>query len=163
MRTSIGTAAPFPSHGSIVHRRHGNWVQPILRTLAVPFFAHIRPRPQIILKFVFGAFLVVGHDHELAVINVSKVLKALHAPMIPLHQKNTSHEAVCDEDTYTRAVILAKQPPKRLIEATHSVICICSRFAVRNTVEEVAVVRSLHPHSFHLFRTRLEIPKILLS
>lgn len=65
--------------------------------------------------------------------------------------------------TNRSAVIFPKLPPQALVKAADTIIRICRRLPIWNPVEEVSVVGTLLPHTLHLHRARLEIPKVLLS
>ena len=66
-----------------------------------------------------------------------------------------------DQHAHAWKVLLAKASPQALIEPTHSVVRIRRTLAIRNTIEEVSVVRPLLPHALHLATTWLEIAKVL--
>lgn len=67
------------------------------------------------------------------------------------------------EYAYASKVVFTKLTPQALIEAADSVVRVGSALAIGDTVEEMAVVRTLLPHSFHLCAAWLEVSKILLS
>jgi hypothetical protein len=54
----------------------------------------------------------VGQYYELAVIDVAKVLKVLHTPVVPFHEEYSCHETVSDENAYIGKVVFAEQAPK---------------------------------------------------
>jgi hypothetical protein len=62
----------------------------------------------------------------------------------------------------TGKVIFAKLPPEALVEATNSIVCVGRTLAIRNAIEEVAVVGPLLPHPLHLGTAWLEVAEILL-
>lgn len=68
-----------------------------------------------------------------------------------------------DQHTNTREVSLPKAPPQTLIKSAHSIIRIRRTLAIRNTIEEVSIIRSLLPHTLHFAATWLEVAEILLS
>ena len=67
------------------------------------------------------------------------------------------------ENTDTGKVVLAKLPPKTLVETTNSIVGIGGTLSVGDAVEEVAVVGPLLPHAFHLGAAWLEVAKVLLA
>ena len=81
----------------------------------------------------------------------------------PFHQEDPRHQAMCNQDTHTRKVVVAKRSPQALIEATDSVVRICRTLAIWYAVEEVTVVCPLLPHSLHFGRAWLEVAKVLFS
>lgn len=72
-------------------------------------------------------------------------------------------ETKLTQDAYAGKVIFSKLTPQALVEATNTVIGICSALSVGYTIEEVAIVGSLLPHALHFSATWLEVSKILLS
>jgi hypothetical protein len=75
------------------------------------------PGPQLVLQDVFTGAGILLHDHELAVVDVAKVLEVLDRKMVPLHQKDPRHEAVRDEDADTGEVRFIEAAPERVVEA----------------------------------------------
>src|SRR5436305_10411031 len=116
----------------------------------------------MILKFVFAILFFLHHD-KLAMIDISKILKAFHTEVIPLHQKHSGHQSMGHEDTNAGKIIISKLPPQTLIESTNSIICICCRFTVGYPIEKMSIIRTFLPHSFHLRRTWLKVSEILLA
>lgn len=96
-------------------------------------------------------------------IDITKVFEILDGEMVPLHEENTGHEAMSDQDAYAGKVIFSKLTPQALVEATNTVVGICSALSVGDTIEEVAIVGSFLPHAFHLGAAWLEVAKVLLS
>ena len=70
---------------------------------------------------------------------------------------------MCDQYANAREVRLAEASPEALVEATHSIVRIRRALSVGYTVEEVSVVCSLLPHTFHLTTAWLEVAEVLLS
>ena len=70
---------------------------------------------------------------------------------------------MCDQHTDARKVLVAELSPQALVEATDAVIGVGGALAIRNAVEEVAVVGALLPHPLHFGRAWLEVAKVLLS
>ena len=68
-----------------------------------------------------------------------------------------------DQHAHAREVVVAKLAPQTLVEATNSIVGVCGALAVRDAVEEVAVVGALLPHPLHLGRAWLEVAKVLLA
>lgn len=68
-----------------------------------------------------------------------------------------------DQHAHAGKVFLAKESPQALVKATDAVISICSALSVWNPVEEVSVVGTLLPHSFHFGRAWLEVAEVLLA
>ena len=99
------------------------------------------------LQHVLPVIQVLLHDDELAMINVAEILEVLDRPVIPLHEEDSRHQAVRDQDADRGEVCFAKTPPQAFIEARDAIVGICSTLAVWYTVEEVAVVCSLLPHA----------------
>lgn len=130
-------------------------------SLSLSLFAQVGPCAQLVLEGVFPIVRVMCHDHKLAVIDIAEVLEILHTPMVPLHHEDSGHEAVGHQDADAGKVLLAEESPQRFVEPADPVVGVCRRLAVGNAVEEVAVVRSLHPHAFHLCGAWLEISKVL--
>ena len=81
----------------------------------------------------------------------------------PLHEKNSRHQAMCDQDAHAGKVVIAKGSPQALIEATDSVVGIGRALPIRDAVEEVAVVCPLLPHALHFEGAWLEVAKVLLA
>lgn len=81
----------------------------------------------------------------------------------PFHQKDSGHQAVCDQHTYTWKVSLSKLTPERFVKAGYTIVCVRRAFTIGYSIKEMAVIRSFTPHSFHLRRTWLEVAKVLFS
>lgn len=75
----------------------------------------------------------------------------------------TIKESELTQDAYAGKVIFSKLTPQALVEATNTVVGICSALSVGYTIEEMAIVGPLLPHALHFSTTWLEISKILLS
>jgi hypothetical protein len=81
----------------------------------------------------------------------------------PLHEEDPRHQAMRDQDADAGEVLVAELSPQTLVEATNSVVCVCSALTVGYAVEEVAVVGSLLPHALHFGGAWLEVAKVLLA
>ncbi len=68
-----------------------------------------------------------------------------------------------DEYTDARAIVLAELSPETLVEAADPIVRVGRGFAVRDAVEEMAVVGSFLPHLLHRGRGRLKVAKVLLA
>jgi hypothetical protein len=66
---------------------------------------------------------------------------------------------------YTDAgeIIFTKLSPEALVESAHTIVSIGSALSIRYTVEEVAIIGPLLPHTFHFSAAWLEVTKILLT
>lgn len=106
---------------------------------------------------------MLAHEHKLAVVDISQVLKVLDAPVVPLHEKDARHEAVGDKHADTGKVLLTKAAPESLVEARDTVIGVCCTLSVGDTVEEMAIICTLLPHALHLGRAWLKVAKVLLT
>ena len=96
-------------------------------------------------------------------VDVAQVLKVLDSEVVPLHEEDTGHEAVGDEDTDAGEVVVAELAPEGLVEARDAVVGVGGALAVGDAVEEVAIVCALLPHALHLGTARLEVAKVLLA
>lgn len=83
--------------------------------------------------------------------------------MIPLHQEDSRHQAVCDQDADAGEIGVPELSPQTLVEAGYPIVGICCTLSIWYAVEEVAVVGSFRPHPLHLGRAWLEVAKVLLS
>src|SRR5947207_14419269 len=101
----------------------------------------------MILKVIFAIFFLLHHD-KLTMIDISKILKVLHAEVIPLHQKHSGHQSMGNKDTNTGKIILSKLPPQTLIKTTNSIIGICRRFTIGYPIEKVSIISTFLPHPF---------------
>jgi hypothetical protein len=93
------------------------------------------------------------HNKKFAVVDVSQVFKVLHCPLVPLHEKNSTHEAVSDKDADAGKIIIAKLSPETLVEAANSIVGIRCRLAVWDAIEKVTIICTFLPHSLHLNAT----------
>jgi hypothetical protein len=60
----------------------------------------------MVLQDVFAILFVLLHDHKLAMIDVPQILEILDTEMVPLHQENSSHQAVRDQHTNAGKAVL---------------------------------------------------------
>lgn len=67
------------------------------------------------------------------------------------------------EDADAGAIIFAELPPEALVEAADAIIRVGRGLAVRDTVEEVAVVGAFLPHLLHGLGARLKVAKVLFA
>src|SRR5215471_5614045 len=67
-----------------------------------------------------------------------------------------------DENAHASKVIFPKKSPQRLIEPTDAIVGIRCRLPVRDPVEEMTIISTLLPYTFHLGGAWLEVSKVLL-
>ena len=70
---------------------------------------------------------------------------------------------MCDQHAHAGEVWLAKLPPHALVKTADSVVGVGSALAIRDAVEEVAIIGSFLPHALHFSRTWLKVAEILLT
>lgn len=114
---------------------------------------------QLELVRVFGPL----HDDELAVPQVAQRLELLVRPPVPLHQKHPDPDSVRHQHQHAGELVAVELPEQRLVEPGASVVHVCGRLAVGDSVEEVAVLRAVVPDFVHFRGRRLEVAEILLS
>lgn len=129
--------------------------------MMIPSF--LGPGPEMIAKDILAILRVELHDDELAVPQIHQVLKVLDAPMVPLHQETSRHQAMRDQDDDAREILVPELPPEGLIESADAVVGISRGLAVGDTVEKVAIVGPLLPDPFHLRLAWLKVAKVLFA
>lgn len=97
-----------------------------------------------------------------AVRDVLEVLEVLDAPAEPALEKNAGPDAVGDENKHAGERVLLELAEKGVVERGASVVDVGGALAVRNSVEEVAVLGPLQPDLPHLLRRALEVAEVLL-